>query len=88
MTLPWDDPFNVPDQAPAVPVKILWDYSTGQVIDGGEVSCGLFDTHWTYTYYPWRTSLQWALTRCPGECLYKQEAEVPEMVRLAVMIAV
>lgn len=76
----------VPPLSPPPDVKILWDYTTQQVVDGGNVSCGLFDTHWTYTYRA-DSRLPWVLTRCPGEVLYLQEREVPELVRMAVMVA-
>lgn len=85
--MPWDyDPAAkvlnvVPD------IKILWDYQTQQVVDGGNVSTSLFDTHWVYTFRPGDISLPWVLSRFPGDVFYKQENEVPELVRLAAMVA-
>lgn len=81
MNVSWSDIFGKPVEG----VKILWDYTIQQVVDGGNVSCSLFDTHWTYTYRD-GSKLPWVLSRYPGEVLYVQEHEVPELVRLAVMV--
>lgn len=82
MSIPLSDIFGKPIEG----VKILWDYTTQQVVDGGNVSCGLFDTHWTYTYRP-GSKLPWVLCRFPGDVFYKDEDQVPELVRMAVMVA-
>jgi hypothetical protein len=71
---------------PVTGTKILWDYVTQQVVDGGDVSCSLFDTHWTYTYYHGQ-SLSWVLERFHGDGMFLQEPDVPELVRMAVMVA-
>lgn len=83
MTSPWDDPFNA-DEQDMTPVKILWDYEAQLVV--GEGVPTFFDTHWTYMHYP-RSRLPWRLIRYPGDVLYLKEADVPELVRLAVMVA-
>ena len=80
---PFQDPFANPLKEEVV--KVLWDYEAQKVVDVGDVSCGLFDTHWTYSYTA-GSRLAWAISRCPGEHIYLQEADVPEMVRLAVMV--
>lgn len=81
--LPWDfDPFNPP---PTVePIKVLWDYESQAVVGDGMST--LFDTHWTYMYHH-GNPLPWHLSRCPGDLMYVAESAVPEMVRLAVMVA-
>lgn len=82
MNVPLGDLFG----EPAKGVKILWDYQAQQVIDAGDVRVSLFDTHWTYTYRH-GSKLPWVLSRFPGDVFYKQEDEVPELVRLAVLVA-
>lgn len=88
MTHPWDpfDPAHLGHLDPAVDaaIRVQWDYRREVVV--GNDMCTLFDTTWSYFLYPWRTALRWQLVRSPGDSLYLQEAEVPEMVRLAVMV--
>lgn len=79
---PWDDPFGEPPKTE--PVKILWDYFAEQVVGDGDA--GLFDNHWTYIYNP-DSRLAWHVVRYPGDLLYVVEKDVPEMVRLAAMVA-
>lgn len=83
---PWDasDPFT--KGSPVPEVKILWDYEAQVVIDAGNVSCGLFDTLWTFTYRH-GSKLPWVLSRFPGDVFYRHEDEVPELVRLALLVA-
>lgn len=85
MTAPWKDPFGNPFPGPKS-VQILWDYTTEIVVGEGHEPT-LFDTLWTYTYRPGNPALPWVLSRFPGDVFYKQEEEVPELVRLAVMVA-
>lgn len=81
--LPWDiDPFNPPPTVESI--KVLWDYEA-QVVVGDSMST-LFDTRWTYIYNP-GSRLLWHLSRCPGDLMYVPEEQVPEMVRLAAMVA-
>lgn len=73
------------DDDPPEPVKVLWDYQTQTVVDAGNVSCGLFDTHWIYKYRAGH-KLPWVLSRYPGEVIFQLDHEVPDLVRLAVMV--
>jgi hypothetical protein len=82
MNIPMADLFGRPVEG----TKILWDYMTQQVVDGGDVNCDLFDTYWLYVYRP-DSSIPWALYRFPGDHMYLSEPDVPELVRLAVMVA-
>lgn len=82
MTSLWDDPFN--PQPTVEPIKVLWDYEAQAVVGDGMSS--FFDTHWTYIYTH-GSRLPWHLSRCPGDLMYVPEGQVPEMVRLAVMVA-
>lgn len=80
---PWQD--NSPSPSPEV-VRILWDYEKGIVIDAG--MCTLFDTCWTYVYDGITVTGWWVLKFPNATPQYLLEAEVPEMVRLAVLVSV
>lgn len=67
-------------------VKILWDYSTQSVVDGGDVGCSLFDTLHVYKFVA-GDPLPWRLSRFPGEHVYVAEAAVPELVQLAALVS-
>lgn len=85
MTRPWEaDPFNPYDEPQ--PTHVLWDYSQQLVVGEGR-PVGLFDTLWSYTYRPWRSALQWQVVKAPGTAIMLAEEDVPEMVRLAAMVA-
>lgn len=81
MSAQWHDPFSDPPE----PVKVLWDYQTQTVVDAGAVSNSLFDTHWVYKYRAGH-KLPWVLSRYPGEVIFQLDHEVPDLVRLAVMV--
>jgi len=79
---PWsDNPFKRDN----VPTKILWDYEKEMVVDSG--MCTLFDTSWTYCYDGITVTGWWVLRYPHASPHYLLEAEVPEMVRLAVMVS-
>lgn len=67
-------------------VKILWDYSTQSVVDGGDVRCSLFDTLHVYKFVA-GDPLPWRLSRFPGEHVYVAEVAVPELVQLAALVS-
>jgi hypothetical protein len=77
-----DNPFGDPFET----VMVLWDYTTQMVVDAGDVSNSLFDTHWVYKYRHGHR-LPWVLSRYPGEVIFYLDHEVPELVRMAVMVA-
>lgn len=81
------DPFGQDDTITSAdkPIRIQWDYRQQIVV--GDDMCTLFDTTWSYYLRPWRTALRWQLVRSPGDALYLHEEDVPEMVRLAVMVS-
>lgn len=68
-------------------VHVLWNYLTETVVDAGvHVTVGLFDTHRKYTYRH-HPQLPWELSCYPGHSMYVQEADVPELVRMAALVA-
>lgn len=81
---PNDNPFSKGEEGG---VRVLWDCATEQVIDGGEVSCGLFDTHWVYIHRP-SYFCPWILIKYEGmEPVYLHDKDVPELVQLAAMVS-
>lgn len=82
---PNDNPFGS-DAVYSTEVKILWNYKTETVVDGGDVRCSLFDTLHVYMYMA-GDSLPWRLSRFPGEHVYVAERAVPELVQLAAMVS-
>ena len=77
-------PIPIPGNGGAV--RILWDYKAQQVVDGGNVSCSLFDTHYVYMYIP-GDPLPWRIERFNGDFMYIAEREIPELVQLAAMVS-
>lgn len=80
---PWNKNPFAPDEFTAVTVK--WDYINEVIVGNGRSN--LFDTCSTY-FYDRGSLLPWHVSRFPSEMLYVQEHQVPEMVRLAVMVSV
>lgn len=81
---PNDNPFSKGEEGG---VRILWDYATQQVIDGGEVSCGLFDTYYVYIHRPTYV-MPWVLLKYEGKApMYLHDKDVPELVQLAVLVS-
>lgn len=81
---PNDNPFSKGGEGGA---RILWDCATQQVIDGGSVSCSLFDTHWVYIYRP-AYVIPWILLKYEkAEPVYLNDKDVPELVHLAAMVS-
>lgn len=79
------DPFDGSDAIhTSKPVQILWDYEKQIVVDTG--LCTMFDTCWTYVYDGITITGWWVLKDPWSDRKYLLEAEVPEMVRLAVMV--
>lgn len=78
-------PFIEPGK-PGTPIKVRWSYTTETIVDDGVPT--LFDTTWTYIYRGWRSQLQWGLSRYPGDEMVVHEDNVPEIVKLAVMVIV
>lgn len=79
---PWHD--NSPTPSREV-IRILWDYEKEMVVDSG--ICTLFDTSWTYCYDGITVTGWWVLRYPHASPHYLLEAEVPEMVRLAVLVS-
>lgn len=89
MNRPYDpnDPFNPFSKGEEGGVRVLWDYTTQQVIDGGEVSCGLFDTYYVYIHRPTYV-MPWVLLKYEGKApMYLHDKDVPELVQLAAMVS-
>lgn len=81
-----DYPWTYPPAKDPAAVKILWDYMAQQVVDGGDVSCSLFDTFYVYSYVD-GAPLSWGIERSPGDFMYLMEQQVPELVRIAVLVS-
>lgn len=66
--------------------KILWDYMSQQVVDGGNVTCGLFDNYWVFIHRP-SYFCPWVLEKTPTDVMYLHDKDVPELVQLAAMVS-
>lgn len=75
-----------PDGPGTAIVSVTWDYVNEVVADKNHFS--LFSTTWEYSYNPaYAQRLRWSVSRCPGDAMHISPNDVPEMVRLAVMVS-
>ena len=80
--LPWQ---GAAPGMPPTPIRVKWDYEKQVVVSDG--LSNLFDTCWSYFFYGPDEALQWGVSRFEGDHMFVAERIVPEMVRLAVLVA-
>ena len=80
--MPWKN--DVFLNSTPTPVRVRWDYVALQVVD--DTMCGIFDTTWTYCHDGITVTGWWVLKDPWSGPQYLLEAEVPEMVRFAVLV--
>jgi hypothetical protein len=80
---PWGNPYPI---SKFEPVSITWDYVNEVVVEKNHFS--LFSTTWEFLYSPQDPFAisEWKVCRCPGDESWVHESDVPEMVRMALLV--